>query len=277
MNPGDRDGDSWLDGHRIRSSLASARGLHYGDGVFRTILKYNNKIIDIDIQLNKLLEDSSALGLSPAMQNLRSQLERAGRDHDNAVLKLLVMRRSTGRGYPPRTSDVQILAQRSPLQRFPLSCWERGIVSFTSDIKMAAQPRLAGIKHLNRLEQVLASRDWPEDAQEGILEDTDSRPICGTRSNLFWVRDDRLYTPELSACGVAGVMRDKVLRAAAVIGVECRIECRSQQELKAADEAFVTNSLIGIWPLCRLDRRHWQAPGPMTRTLMQALAHPRLI
>lgn len=277
MNPDDKDGSSWLDGRRTRSILASARGLHYGDGVFRTILKYNNIIIDIEAQFSKLLEDSDALNLSPSLPDLRNHLERAGRAHDNAVLKLLVMRRATGRGYPPRTAEVQILAQRLPLPRFPLSCWEQGIVSFTSDVKMAAQPRLAGIKHLNRLEQVLASRDWPEDAQEGILEDADSRPICGTRSNLFWVRDDRLYTPELSACGVTGVMRDKVLKLAAAIGVECRIECRSQQELKAADEAFVTNSLIGIWPLRRLDRRHWQAPGPMTRILMQALAHPRLI
>lgn len=271
------EGDSWLDGRRIHSSLACSRGLHYGDGVFRTILKHDGEITDIDLQLNKLLEDSSALGMSPLLQNLRNQLQRAGRDHDNAVLKLLVMRRSSGRGYAPRSSEVQVLAQRWPLPRFSLSCWEQGIVCFTSDIRLSAQPRLAGIKHLNRLEQVLASRNWPEGAQESILADAGSRPICGTRSNLFWVRGGRLYTPELSACGVAGVMRDKVLKAAAALGVECRIECRPQQELKAADEVFVSNSLIGIWPLRRLDRQHWQAPGPLTRTLMQALTHPRLI
>lgn len=277
MNVDDEMECSWLDGRRVRTRLATSRGLHYGDGVFRTILKYNSIIIDIELQLNKLLEDSAALGLSPAMRNLRTQLERAGRGHDHAVLKLLVMRRATGRGYPPRTSDVQILAQRSPLPRFPPSCWEYGIAGFTSDIRMAAQPRLAGIKHLNRLEQVLASRDWPEGAQEAILGDADSHPICGTRSNLFWVHDGCLYTPELSTCGVAGVMRGKVLSTAAIMGIECRIECCSQQELKTADEVFVTNSLIGIWPLHRLDQRVWQAPGPMTRTLMLALAHPRLI
>ncbi len=268
---------TWLDGHRTHSSLAFARGLHYGDGVFRTLLKYNNNIIDIELQINKLLEDSKALNLAPSVLKLRTQLQRAGRASDNAVLKLLVMRKAASRGYASCTREVQILAQRWPLPRYPLSCWAQGIDCFTSDIQMAAQPRLAGIKHLNRLEQVLASRDWPEAAREGILGDSDSRPICGTRSNLFWVHENRLYTPELSACGVAGVMRDKVLKAAAAMNIECRIECHPRQALLAADEAFVSNSLIGIWPMRSLDQHVWQAPGPLTQTLIQTLAHPKLI
>ena len=275
----DRDhvDSAWLNGRRQHSPLAFARGLHYGDGAFRTILKKDNIIIDLYAHINKVLEDCGRLDLAPDPEHLRRQLERAARSAGDAVLKLLVMRASEGRGYAPSTDRVDALVLRWPPPVFPQSCWTQGIVAMTSDIQLGAQPRLAGIKHLNRLEQVLASRRWPDGVRESILTDESSRPICGTRSNLFWVREGQLCTPDLSRCGVAGVMRRRILDAAATSGIIGRVAHFQVDDLLLAEEAFICNSLIGIWPLRQLDQRQWGTPGPLTLRLTQSLNHPRLI
>ncbi len=109
---------------------------------------------------------------------------------------------------------------------------------------------------------------------EGILCDERGAPVCGTRGNLFWVEQGALHTPALDGCGVAGMMRDKVLACATALGLTVRVESRPWSKLVGADEAFLTNSLIGIWPLRRLERRQWQAPGPVTAKLTAVLRHP---
>jgi 4-amino-4-deoxychorismate lyase len=88
------------------------------------------------------------------------------------------------------------------------------------------------------------------------------------------VRQGQLRTPALESCGVAGMMRDKVLAGAAALGIPVEVGTWPWQDLIDADEAFVTNSLIGIWPLRSLEQRRWQAPGLLTRRLMTALRHP---
>jgi 4-amino-4-deoxychorismate lyase len=141
---------------------------------------------------------------------------------------------------------------------------------------MARQPQLAGIKHLNRLEQVLAARDWQDDADEGILCDGEDQPVCGTRSNLFWVTAAGLHTPALEDCGVAGIMRDRVIEAARAERLPVQIAATHWTCLMDSEEAFVTNSLIGIWPLRAIGDRCWTAPGPVTARLARALGHPQL-
>ena len=129
-----------------------------------------------------------------------------------------------------------------------------------SPVVLSAQPLLAGVKHLGRLEQVIASAHWPAGIDEAIQCDARGRPICGTRSNLFWVARGALYTPELSVCGVAGVMRQKVLELAQALGIRWRVGAWRWREFANSEEAFVTNSLIGIWPLRRCERKRWRAP-----------------
>lgn len=268
---------TWLDGQAITSPLTTSRALHYGDGIFRTLLRYDNQFIDIKEHINKICHDMEALDLLPDVSTLHAQLDCAVHQPGDAVIKLIAMRRTSGRGYAPRSQAAQLLSQRCPLPHYPVACWEAGIACFVSDVRLAMQPRLAGIKHLNRLEQVLASRNWPEWAEEGLLRDQEDRPVCGTRSNLFWVSKGQLHTPQLSNCGVAGVMRDKILKLAVELEIATRIDCHAWQSLNQAKEVFVSNSLIGIWPVARIEQRHWHAPGPVTARLMHALAHPRLI
>jgi len=264
-----------LNGVAAEPPLALSRGLHYGDGVFRTLLKFDGQLIDLKLQLLKLEHDARALGLEPpAAELLRQEAESLSDGLSAAVLKILLLRAGAGRGYAPQGAATDRLLLRYSVPRYPAGHWREGIRAFRCGLRLGRQPLLAGIKHLNRLEQVLASRDWPEGMDEGILCDERGAPVCGTRSNLFWVGQGVLHTPALDSCGVAGMMRDKVLAAAAALGLTVRIESRPWSKLADADEAFVSNSLIGLWPLRELEQRRWQAPGPVTARLAAALRHP---
>ena len=267
-----------LNGAATADGLAWSRGLHYGDGVFRTCLIYSSQIIDIDEQIEKLSGDARQLGLQPpAARVLAREAARLAKGCSRAVLKVLLMRSDVGRGYRSAVAACDRLLCRSAAPQYPAAAWERGIRAVRTDFHLAAQPELAGIKHLNRLEQVLASRKWPDGADEIIVADAEGLPLSGTRSNLFWVAGGVLRTPALDRCGVAGRMRDRVLAAAGAQSVPARIAAGTWAELEKADEAFVTNSLVGIWPLASMGSRRWKAPGPVTRRLMEQLRHPRLV
>jgi 4-amino-4-deoxychorismate lyase len=264
-----------LNGAPLDQSLAGSRGLHYGDGVFRTVLHFDGLLVDFRLQAQKLEHDARVLGLDPPdFDTLRQEAEALSAGARNGVLKILLLRADAGRGYAPRTAATDRLLLLYPLPDYPAAHWREGVDAFRCGVRLGRQPALAGVKHLNRLEQVLASRDWPEGMAEGILCDERGAPVCGTRANLFWVGQGTLHTPALDGCGVAGVMRDKVLACATALGLTVRVESRPWSKLVDADEAFLTNSLIGIWPLRRLEQRQWQAPGPVTTRLAAVLRHP---
>ena len=261
-------------GEPVEQVPASNRGLHYGDGVFRTLLLHGGAVIAADAQLAKLVADAAALGLqAPPAIALRAELEAAAR-HGDAAIKLLLIRSGTQRGYRPASDAADLLSIVYPPPAAGPAPAIDGIRAVRSPVMLAAQPLLAGIKHLNRLEQVLASRNWPPGVDEAILGDDRGQPVCATRANLFWVRHGVLHTPALDRCGVAGVTRDRVLALAAQAGVECRVASQPWSALLTADEAFVTGSLIGIWPLQSVDAHCYQAARPLTRRLQALLAHP---
>lgn len=264
-----------FNGAPLDAGWALSRGLHYGDGVFRTALRRHGRWIDWPAQLAKLGDDAARIDLhAPDAATLSAEADELAGTQADAVLKILLWRSGAGRGYRSDQRASERLLLRYPLPPFPAAYWTQGICTFRSAVRLSAQPRLAGIKHLNRLEQVLASRDWPDQAQEGILLSAAGSPVCGTRSNLFWLKAGRLCTPDLRDCGVAGVMRARVLALAAHLEIPIETANYPLQALLDADEAFVTNSLVGLWPLQRFEARSWAAPGPLTRRLSQALAHP---
>jgi 4-amino-4-deoxychorismate lyase len=266
-----------LNGVQPDDSLALSRGLHYGDGVFRTLFKYDGQIVDFKLQYIKLSHDAQALGLQPpAAELLLEEAISVSASRVNAVIKVLLLRGAAGRGYRAENGRTDRLLLAYSLPDYPAAHWQEGIPAFRCSLRLGSQPALAGIKHLNRLEQVLASRDWPAEAVEGILCDERGNPVCGTRSNLFWMRDGQLFTPALDRCGVAGMMRDKVLACATALGVQVHVEARPWSKFVNAEEIFVTNSLIGIWPVRSLEQRLWQAPGPLTSRLSAVLRHPRV-
>lgn len=265
-------------GEPVEQEWPQLRALHYGDGVFRSLLCWQGEVVDWERQYRKLAADAERLALlTPPRRELESDIaglisdagDRAG------VIKILLCRAPGARGYAPRTRESRRLATLTPLPEYPASHWTDGIAVGISEVRLSRQPLVAGIKHLNRLEQVLASRGWEAHWQEALLCDDRDDLICGTRVNVFFLMRGRvLVTPELSASGVAGMMRDKVLELAVLLGLPCEVRRIARDELDQVDECFVTNALIGLWPVRQLPERALLAPGPLTCELALRLAHP---
>lgn len=264
-----------LNGREPDGSLAHARALHYGDGVFRTMLVHAGQVVDWSRQWHKLLADCQRLGLNPPeLDVLEAELQLLASGQMRCVLKLILSRRTTGRGYIPKSNDCDRLLLRSAAPEYPAHFWTQGIAVTRSSVTLSSQPLLAGVKHLNRLEQVLASHDWPEGVQESLQCNERGEPICGTRTNLFWVDEGTLMTPDLGQCGVSGMMRQKILDLQTGRGTTIQVRNVSWQVLEQADEVFLCNSLIGLWPVQQIGRLQRPAPGPLTLDCLRELRHP---
>ncbi len=264
---------SWVDGQPAdRLSLAD-RGLAYGDGLFETMALRADRIALFERHLARLRDGCQRLALSFDETRLRSELAAFCRQLQSGVVKLLLTRGDGLRGYAaPVDVPSRHILLGSPLPTYPAKNREQGIELFPCRTRLAEQSLLAGLKHLNRLEQVLARNEW-QDARyaEGLVRDQAGRPVEGVFSNLFWVRDGGLCTPALTRCGVAGVMRAELLERAAASGITCKVADFALDDLLGADEVFVCNSLYGIWPVRRLESRDWPV-GPLTRTLQDSIS-----
>ncbi len=241
------------------SISAADRGLLYGDGIFRTLRVAGRQPLHWQRHYRKLQQDCAALALPcPDASLLLEELQRliVGTD---GVAKIIITRGTGARGYaPPDNSLPTRILSLAPFSSYPDELYIRGVKLRICDLRLSHQPRLAGIKHLNRLENVLAAAEWEDPGiAEGLLLDRDGNVIEGTRSNLFMVRGGALLAPDLSRCGVAGVQRERVLEWAAAHGVPCRIARFGQPELLAADELFLVNSVIGLWPVRELQGCAW--------------------
>jgi 4-amino-4-deoxychorismate lyase len=234
---------------------ADDRGLAYGDGVFRTLECCNGVPRLWCWQLARLASDAAALGLAlPDEAVLLSELALACDGIERAVAKIVLTRGQGPRGYAIREGCRQtLLVSAESWDGYPPAWAVDGIALAWCTLRLGLQPRLAGIKHLNRLENVLARSDLQgSGCQEGLLLDAEGRVIEGTMSNLFLRRGDEWLTPRLDRCGVAGALRAWVL--AQTGAREVFVEPRAVLD---ADELFVCNSLAGIWPVQCLGTRRW--------------------
>ena len=179
-----------------------------------------------------------------------------------SVVRITLTRGSGTRGYaPPQEVECTRLVAAFDVPFMPADWYACGIRVRFGELRLAAQPRLAGIKHLNRMEQVLARAEWSDpDVAEALLFDAADRVISATAANVFIVRGDRLITPALDQCGVAGVARAEILARypdAEVRGI-------GREEMMQADEIFLSSSVRGVLPVRELDGRAF-APGPFAR------------
>lgn len=233
---------------------ADDRGLSYGDGVFRTIRIQQGSPFCWPRHFEKLRHDCAALQIQcPAEDVLLQEITQLS-GTNSGVIKILVTRGHGERGYaPPVRSIPTRVVSFYPAPVYDATFYKAGITLHLCDLKLSRQPRLAGIKHLNRLENILAAAECQAvGAAEGLLEDEDGFVISGTRSNLFAVSNQRLSTPELSASGVAGVQRDRVIAWAEQNGIQCTITRLKLRDLLQADEVFLVNSVFGLWPVAHL-------------------------
>ena len=257
-----------VDGQPADTLPADDRGLAYGDGVFRTLAVRAGRALLWKRHYAKLTVDCRALGISvPDQTLLLADLRHITTDMPDCALKITVTRGSGSRGYAmPGTVIPRRIVAASPLPDYPTVFATQGVSVRYCRQRLALQPALAGVKHLNRLENVLARAEWHDPSiAEGILMDTEGAIIEGTRCNLFLVERGQLITPDLARCGVAGVSRDAVIEQAEKNGMGCRIETVSRERFEAADEVLLVNSLIGSWPVARIEERIWDRFETATR------------
>ena len=251
------------------------RGLLYGDGVFRTLRAVRGKARHWPLHYQKLQHDCAVLGIvCPDEAALSAELNNVLGQHPDGVLKLIVTRGEGARGYaPPASAKPTHIWDAGRLPDYPADWGTHGIKARLCQLRLSSQPCLAGIKHLNRLENMLAAAECNDaDIAEGILLDASNNVIEGTRSNLFMVRDGALLTPDLRQCGVAGVQRERVMEWAAAHKLACRVEQFGMAELLLADEIFLVNSIIGLWPVRELQGRNWNH-HPISFQLQEWLNH----
>ena len=249
------------------------RGLLYGDGLFETIACKEGTPQLWRAHMQRLQSGCERLGLGridtdALRQECLGLLEGTGR----AVLKVIITRGTGGRGYrPPEKIKATRIVQLHDWPGYPVTARTEGISTIICKTRLGQNPSLAGMKHLNRLEQVMARREWNDGAiREGLMLDKAAQLVEGTMSNVFLVQKGGLLTPDLTQCGVAGIMRAHVMGRAAQENITVDVRAVTVDELLQADEVFVCNSLIGIWPVRRVDDTRYEK-GPLTTHLQTCL------
>ncbi|HEY8157698.1 MAG TPA: aminodeoxychorismate lyase [Methylobacter sp.] len=253
----------------------SDRGFQYGDGLFETIEVRDGQAVFLERHLQRLNAGCQRLHIPfSGIEVLRFEAEElcrrwVGNTHPvRAVLKIIITRGSGGRGYrqPDVIHPTRILSLH-PYPDYPEVYRQQGIVARICATRLGLNPALAGIKHLNRLEQVLARAEWSDSSiQEGLMLDVNDYVIEGTMTNLFYVKDNSLHTAMLAQSGVAGIMRGIIMKISAGHGLLLVEHMFTKDELLSADEVFVCNSIIGIWPVNQIETTRFSV-GPVTRNI----------
>ena len=263
-----------VNGRRSRLDPAD-RGLAYGDGLFETMAAVEGSIPWIDRHLARLTEGCRRLAIPLTdLETVRRHVTALTPREGRAVVKLIVTRGSGTRGYrPPPIPRPTVIVGASAWRPPPDSHYTHGIALVTCDIRLGENSKLAGLKHLCRLEQVMAQIELVdrEDADEGLLLSLDNRVVSGTSNNIFAVRRQRVQTPRVDRCGVRGVMRGLVLDACRTLGLAAEETNMNIETLLEADEVFVTNALAGIRPVRRLDSTTFPI-GPQTNLLSEHIS-----
>ncbi len=233
------------------------RGLAYGDGVFRTLKVVNGVPLHWPLHYQKLVEDCGAIGIvCPSADlflndfNLLFQAEEA-----ISVVKIMITRGEGERGYKPSPVALPMrIMTKTKLPVHPESYFAEGVHLRVCETTVSHQPKLAGVKHLNRLDNVLARMEWnaPE-IVDGIMMDHKGNVIECTAANIFARFGDELITPKLDTCGVAGVTRMQILSRAKHFNLKTKIKTIDLNTLLTADEIVISNSLYGAWQVRSID------------------------
>jgi 4-amino-4-deoxychorismate lyase len=248
------------------------RGFAYGDGIFETIAVRHGVCRLQARHLARLAAGCAQLRIeAPDPHHLARDLDRLAGSLDVGIAKLVVTRGSGPRGYRPPSPARTFCA--IGLEATSVAAAPPGGANLRyCTTRAAISPDTAGLKTLNRLEQVLARSEWSSaDIHEGLMCDADGWLIGGTMSNVFAVIDGVLLTPELARAGVHGVMRGLVLDVSARLGQPVATVGLRPADLGGATEMFISNSQFGIWPVGSLDGSPLTI-GPVTCTLARVLS-----
>lgn len=267
--------NTWIDGVPADAVPLPDRGFAYGDGLFETLLLRGNQILLQDYHLDRLGTGLERLRFPDCRDSVREQLGSATAALPAAdayrVLRLTISRGAGPRGYaPPAECQPRVVISIAALAADPTQLPAPARLGETA-VRWGRQPLLAGLKHLNRLEQVLAAADC--DAQgcdEVLMLDQSGAPLSVAAGNLFLVAGQRLLTPALTEAGIAGTRRRLVMeRLAALCDLQVTESRLELAQLLGADELFYCNALLGLRPVASFRDRRW-LQYPVSRRLHAA-------
>ncbi|MCG2633758.1 MAG: aminodeoxychorismate lyase [Gammaproteobacteria bacterium] len=256
------------------------RGFQFGDGLFETLAVKQGMPRLWPAHRRRIEQGLRQLRLSlkqidwPALEE--TMFAEAAAQGEGS-LKLVVTAGDSARGYARTAGALRWVVIRGEVAARPAEWWRNGVQLHLCETRLGSNSALAGIKHLNRLEQVLARAEWNDQTiADGLMMDSHGHPVCCTMANLFVVNGNQVSTPGLATCGVRGVMRGQILMHAELLGMTATEEQIQLEQVITADEVFVTNSLIGLWPVCRIGDRPVSV-GPVTQILLELVATDALV
>jgi 4-amino-4-deoxychorismate lyase len=253
------------------------RGFAYGDGVFRTMLMRNNQPDNWPLHYQKLVADCAAIGIvCPSAELLISDMLQLFtsdiNDKPSEVAKIIITRGEGERGYaqPAITNPTRVIL-KSAVPRYSTDNQFKGVQLHLCQTRLADEGKLAGIKHLNRLENIMARMEWhDEKIFDGILLDQQNNVIECTMSNIFARYGNLLVTPDLSRCGVAGITRQRIIWLESQLNLKIELASLPFEKLLQADEVIICNSLYGAFQVHNIGQTIWHQQ-PLAKVIRSAL------
>ncbi len=255
------------------------RALQYGDGLFETIAAEDGKLLCWKEHIDRLQLGCNRLNIPmPDQTVLVDEASRLIKSIARGVIKIIISRGRGGRGYAlPEHPEPNRIMSVYAWPDYPAENSTSGVNVRICDYRYAKNPTLAGIKHLNRLEQIVARSEWSDTSiADGLMMDIDENVIEGTMSNIFYFIDGTLYTTDLFASGITGIIRQKIIELASDLSIDVAIQVTPLELLMNAHEAFMCNSIIGIWPIKRIAEKPVPV-GKQTNRIKQALQKQHFI
>jgi 4-amino-4-deoxychorismate lyase len=244
-----------VNGRRQQQITITDRALQYGDGCFTTMAFRNGHLEFFSNHIERLKLACKTLHIDfENWSELEHCIFNSLKITDDCVVKVIITRGEGGRGYSPEGAiDPSYIITHHTIPLHYASWQSEGIKITVSPIMLACQPLLAGIKHLNRLEQVLVKQSLVKTSYDDVVVcDYQQKIIETSVGNLFWYKDNVWYTPNLSGSGVEGVMRNQVMALMQENGLECQVVVQDVSVLYSAQELFICNSLMSLVPVMSL-------------------------
>ncbi len=256
------------------------RGFAYGDGVFRTMVMRSGLPVNWPLHYQKLVADCAAIGIvCPSAELLMSDFLQLFSIEDidsekQEVAKIMITRGEGERGYkPPAVTTPTRVIIRSAMPQYAKESYAGGVQLHVCNTRLSSQVKLAGVKHLNRLENILARMEWRDEGIfDGVLLDQQGNVIECTMSNIFARFDKVLVTPDLSECGVAGITRQRICDVSSALNLTAEVAPLSLSRMLQADELFICNSLYGAFQVSKIGGTTW-APQALAKTFRNLLSY----
>lgn len=245
-----------VNGLECRQLNVFDRGVQYGDGIFETVAVKNGIPLFLRQHLGRLVLGCQSLRIRFEDKDLsivKAEIDELIDADTDGIVKIIITRGIGGRGYKPdkEIQPSRIICFQNNLPSYP-DLERQGVAVILCRTRLGINRALAGIKHLNRLEQILASQEWDdENIHEGLMQDQEGFVVEGTKTNLFSVKNGALLTPKVDRCGVAGIVRSLIIQLATEHKLPFHETRLTVDAVSHADELFLTNSIVGVWPINR--------------------------